>query len=37
MTDLPGLDLAALGGWLDAAHPGLRQGELTGEVIAGGK
>jgi aminoglycoside phosphotransferase (APT) family kinase protein len=37
VTELPGLDLAALGGWLDAAHPGLRRGELTGEVIAGGK
>ncbi|MDT4983774.1 MAG: hypothetical protein QOF95_1264 [Pseudonocardiales bacterium] len=37
MTELPGLDLSALTGWLDAAHPGLRQGELSGEVIAGGK
>ncbi|MEO6887260.1 MAG: phosphotransferase family protein [Jatrophihabitantaceae bacterium] len=34
---LPGLDLTALTGWLDAEHTGLRQGELTGEVIAGGK
>jgi len=37
VTELPGLDLAALTGWLDAAHPGLRQGELAAEVIAGGK
>jgi aminoglycoside phosphotransferase (APT) family kinase protein len=37
MTDLPGVDFAALAGWLDAQHPGLRQGELSGEVIAGGK
>ena len=37
MEDLPGVDLAALGGWLDAARPGLRRGALTGEVIAGGK
>jgi aminoglycoside phosphotransferase (APT) family kinase protein len=34
---LPGVDLAALTGWLDAEHPGLRGGELGGEVIAGGK
>lgn len=37
MADLPGVDLAALTTWLDDARPGLRQGELTGEVIAGGK
>ncbi|PZS24723.1 MAG: acyl-CoA dehydrogenase [Pseudonocardiales bacterium] len=37
MTDLPGLDLSALAEWLDSAHPGLRQGELAGQVIAGGK
>ncbi|MDX6548655.1 MAG: hypothetical protein QOG33_2205, partial [Gaiellales bacterium] len=37
MTELPGLDLSALTGWLDAAHPGLRHGELSGELIAGGK
>ena len=37
MTDLPGLDLAALTTWLDARHPGLRTGDLSGEVIAGGK
>jgi aminoglycoside phosphotransferase (APT) family kinase protein len=37
VSELPGLDLAALRGWLDSAHPGLRQGELGGEVVAGGK
>jgi aminoglycoside phosphotransferase (APT) family kinase protein len=37
MADLPGVDLAALTRWLDAERPGLRTGELTGEVIAGGK
>jgi aminoglycoside phosphotransferase (APT) family kinase protein len=37
MTELPGVDLAALAGWLDAERPGLRHGELSGEVIAGGK
>jgi aminoglycoside phosphotransferase (APT) family kinase protein len=37
MTELPGVDLPALSAWLDAARPGLRQGELDGEVIAGGK
>lgn len=37
MPELPGLDLAALTRWLDAEHPGRRAGELTGEVIAGGK
>jgi aminoglycoside phosphotransferase (APT) family kinase protein len=37
VTELPGVDLAALTGWLDSSHPGLRQGELTGAVIAGGK
>src|SRR5690242_18471205 len=36
-SQLPGLDLAALRDWLDAEHPGLRAGELSGEVIAGGK
>ncbi|MGN6607049.1 MAG: phosphotransferase family protein [Jatrophihabitans sp.] len=35
--DLPGVDLAALTAWLDATVPGARQGELRGEVIAGGK
>jgi aminoglycoside phosphotransferase (APT) family kinase protein len=37
VSDLPGLDLTALTRWLDSAHPGLRQGALSGEVIAGGK
>jgi aminoglycoside phosphotransferase (APT) family kinase protein len=37
MADLPGVDLAALTSWLDATRPGLRRGELAGEVIAGGK
>jgi aminoglycoside phosphotransferase (APT) family kinase protein len=37
MNELPGVDLAALAGWLDATVPGLRTGELSGEVIAGGK
>jgi len=37
VTDLPGLDLGALTTWLDTEHPGLRAGELDGEVIAGGK
>lgn len=37
MTDLPGVDLDALRSWLDAAHSGLRRGDLAGEVLAGGK
>lgn len=37
MTNLPGVDLTALATWLDAERPGLRRGELSGEVIAGGK
>jgi aminoglycoside phosphotransferase (APT) family kinase protein len=37
VTDLPGVDLEALAGWLDAERPGLRQGELDGAVIAGGR
>ncbi|GAB3597364.1 phosphotransferase family protein [Angustibacter peucedani] len=32
-----GLDLTALSGWLDDQHPGLRQGDLRGELIAGGR
>jgi aminoglycoside phosphotransferase (APT) family kinase protein len=36
-TDLPGVDLAVLTAWLDGERPGLRQGDLTGAVIAGGK
>jgi aminoglycoside phosphotransferase (APT) family kinase protein len=37
VTDLPGVDLAALAAWLDAERPGLRDGELAGTVIAGGR
>jgi aminoglycoside phosphotransferase (APT) family kinase protein len=37
VTELPGVDLAALSRWLDQERPGLRVGELSGEVIAGGK
>jgi aminoglycoside phosphotransferase (APT) family kinase protein len=37
VTDPPGLDLAAVTAWLDADQPGLRQGPLAAEVIAGGK
>jgi len=36
-TDLPGLDLAALGGWLGREVPGLLTGPLSGAVVAGGK
>jgi aminoglycoside phosphotransferase (APT) family kinase protein len=36
-TDPPGLDLDRVADWLDAAKPGLRQGELNAEVIAGGR
>ncbi|MDQ2795798.1 MAG: phosphotransferase family protein [Actinomycetota bacterium] len=37
VTELPGVDLAALTSWLDTTKPGLRAGELSGSVIAGGK
>jgi aminoglycoside phosphotransferase (APT) family kinase protein len=37
MAELPGVDLAVLADWLDRHHPGLRDGDLDGEVIAGGK
>jgi aminoglycoside phosphotransferase (APT) family kinase protein len=37
VPDLPGVDLAALTSWLDSVRPGLRQGELDGSLIAGGK
>src|SRR6476469_11230378 len=37
MAELPGVDLAALTTWFDAQRPGLRTGELSGEVISGGK
>jgi aminoglycoside phosphotransferase (APT) family kinase protein len=33
----PGLDLAALRAYLDEHHPGFADGELSAEVIAGGK
>jgi aminoglycoside phosphotransferase (APT) family kinase protein len=36
-ADMPGLDLGRVTEWLDRAKPGLRQGPLTGEVIAGGR
>jgi aminoglycoside phosphotransferase (APT) family kinase protein len=32
-----GLDVPALTHWLDAEHPGLRSGDLTAELIAGGR
>jgi aminoglycoside phosphotransferase (APT) family kinase protein len=35
--ELPGVDLDALAAWLDAELPGTRAGDLSGEVIAGGK
>ena len=35
--DPPGLDLARLTSWLDAVEPGLRQGELSAELIPGGR
>ncbi len=37
MAALPGADLDRLTTWLDGERPGLRQGELRGEVVAGGK
>jgi aminoglycoside phosphotransferase (APT) family kinase protein len=37
VTVLPGVDLNALTRWLDSVRPGLRQGELDGSVISGGK
>lgn len=37
VSELPGVDLAALTSWLDATKPGLRAGGLSGAVIAGGK
>jgi aminoglycoside phosphotransferase (APT) family kinase protein len=33
----PGLDLGRVADWLDDVKPGLRQGELEAEVIAGGR
>jgi aminoglycoside phosphotransferase (APT) family kinase protein len=37
MTELPGLDLPTLRRYLDRAVPGLVTGDLSGEVIAGGR
>ncbi|KRV49887.1 acyl-CoA dehydrogenase [Wenjunlia vitaminophila] len=34
---LPGLDLDALGTWLNTEHPGFLEGPLRGEVISGGR
>jgi aminoglycoside phosphotransferase (APT) family kinase protein len=36
VTELPGVDLDALTGWLDREAVGLRHGPLSGERIAGG-
>lgn len=36
-SELPGLDLAALTRYLDAAAPGLRQGPLSARLLAGGR
>jgi aminoglycoside phosphotransferase (APT) family kinase protein len=37
MSDLPGLDLDAFRRWYDAQRPGEITGDLSGELIAGGK
>jgi aminoglycoside phosphotransferase (APT) family kinase protein len=37
MTELPGLDLTRVATWLDETQPGLRAGELSGQIIQGGK
>src|SRR6202451_837681 len=37
VSGLPGVDFAALTQWLDNERPGLRQGPIDGEMIAGGK
>jgi aminoglycoside phosphotransferase (APT) family kinase protein len=37
MTEVPGLDVAGLSGWLRRARPDLAGGDLTAEIIAGGK
>ena len=37
MNDVPGLDLAAFRAWYDAQRPGEIAGDLTGQVIAGGR
>jgi aminoglycoside phosphotransferase (APT) family kinase protein len=36
-SDIPGLDLARVSKWLDQVRPGLREAELSAEVIAGGR
>ncbi len=36
-NELPGLDLGALAGYLDRTSPGLVTGELSAELIAGGR
>ena len=37
LSDPPGLDLAALRRWLDESAPGLLDGPLSAELVAGGK
>lgn len=37
MTEVPGLDVAGLAGWLRRTHPDLADGDLVAHVIAGGK
>src|SRR6187431_1493001 len=37
MTDVPGLDVAGLTGWLAVAHPHLADEPLRASVIAGGR
>ncbi|WP_199444617.1 phosphotransferase family protein [Umezawaea beigongshangensis] len=37
MTDLPGLGLAPLTAYLDEHRPGLRAGELTAQLVPGGR
>jgi aminoglycoside phosphotransferase (APT) family kinase protein len=37
VSGLPGVDFAALTQWLDDERPGLRQGPVDGELVAGGK
>jgi aminoglycoside phosphotransferase (APT) family kinase protein len=37
VTEVPGLDVAGLTAWLRRAHPDLVGGDLTAEVIPGGK